>query len=264
MIFVDQLQRPISLKETPQRIISLVPSQTELLFDLGLEHEVVGITKFCIHPESWFRTKTRVGGTKQVDLEKVAALKPDLIIANKEENNLDDITWLIERFPVWISDIESLDQAQAMIQSIGKITGKSESAFEINQKINRGFSNIKKPQKALKAVYLIWNNPMMTVSSDTFIFDLMQRIGFEQVSFSSESRYPEISIEAIKQANPECILLSSEPFPFKQKHIAQFELHFPNTSIELVDGEYFSWYGSRLIKAPQYFNKLINQFKLIP
>jgi len=262
MTSVDQLQRQITFKAIPKRIISLVPSQTELLFDLGLEDEVIGITKFCVHPKQWFTQKTRVGGTKQIDLEKVVSLKPDLIIANKEENSLDDITWLMERFPVWISDIENLIEAQAMINSIGEITGKTERAGEINQKITSQFSSFKKPENHLKAVYLIWNNPMMTIASNTFIFDLMHRIGFEQIQFSSASRYPEISMQDIKQAAPNCILLSSEPFPFKQKHIDQLQFHFPHLAIELVDGEYFSWYGSRLMEAPKYFNTLVDRFKV--
>ena len=120
MIFTDQLGRKLILEKIPQRIISLVPSQTELLFDLGLEEEVVGITKFCIHPDSWFHSKTRIGGTKQFDFEKIKSLQPDLIIGNKEENDKEQIEELMKNFTVWMSDIKTLADACKMICEIGE------------------------------------------------------------------------------------------------------------------------------------------------
>src|ERR1700741_3198050 len=109
MHFIDQTGRKISIPQIPQRIISLVPSQTELLFDLGLDKEVVGITKFCVHPPEWFQTKTRVGGTKQLKIDLIKQLQPDLIIANKEENVKEQIEELEKHFPVWISDVNNLE-----------------------------------------------------------------------------------------------------------------------------------------------------------
>ena len=121
--FIDQMNNKIHLDYYPSRIISLVPSQTELLYTLGLSNRVVGITKFCIHPKKWFRTKNRIGGTKNVDIQKVKNLKPDLIIGNKEENNIKDIQSLDGIAPIWMSDIYTLDDAYSMIKSIGQITG---------------------------------------------------------------------------------------------------------------------------------------------
>ena len=168
----DQLGRTISLKEKPLRIISLVPSQTELLYDLGLDKEVVGITKFCIHPEEWFRTKTRVGGTKKLDFEKIKSLKPDLIIGNKEENEEGQIKELMNHYNVWMSDIKTLEDALRMIEWIGNFTGKREKALELVAKIKTSFRQLLFYSDSFpkhKVAYLIWHEPMMTIGSDTFI-----------------------------------------------------------------------------------------------
>ena len=236
------------------RIISLVPSQTELLSSLGLDKEVVGITKFCVHPEAWFRSKKRIGGTKQLHFEAIVALNPDLIIGNKEENNREDILKLSEKYPVWMSDVQNLDDAEQMIQSIGKITNREEKASEINQDIKTGFQQLPRLKYPLRTLYLIWKNPYMAAGTNTFINDILMRCGF--INVVQESRYPELSMPKIKSLNPELILLSSEPFPFKGKHSEEVKRRFPQSSILEVDGEMFSWYGSRLQLAHQYLKDL--------
>ena len=123
-IYPDQTGHSINLTAIPKRIISVVPSQTELLFDIGLDEEVIGITKFCVHPEQWFRTKKRVGGTKQLNIDIINSLKPDLIIANKEENTREEISLLQSKYHVWTSDIGHLNDALCMIYDIGSITVK--------------------------------------------------------------------------------------------------------------------------------------------
>lgn len=254
--FIDMIGCEVLLQSKPKRIVSLVPSQTELLFDLGLENEVVGITKFCIHPEQWFRTKTRVGGTKNVNIEKVAALQPNLIIANKEENTKSDIEALRQIAPVWTSDILTLDDACQMIRQIGLICDKAAQADIINQKIKADFNALPFPNLVDNAVaYFIWFNPLMLAASDTFIDDILSRLGFRN-SFAHQARYPEIDWEVLKAQNPDYILLSSEPFPFKEKHIDEFKKCLPNATVLLVDGEMFSWYGSRLQHAVAYFKTL--------
>ena len=252
--FKDQIGREVEITQEPKRIISLVPSQTELLFDLGLGEEVVGITKFCVHPKEWFRSKTRVGGTKQLQLEKIKALQPDLVIANKEENVQEQIEALALDFPVWISDVNKLEGALEMISGVGEIVGRKVEAAAINNLI-KGLFNELIPPKKTRAAYFIWKDPYMTAGGDTFINDMMERAGFENI-FSDQIRYPEISIEQMKKLNCQVLLLSSEPFPFKQKHIADLQPLLPETKMMLVDGEMFSWYGSRLIKAPGYFRKM--------
>ena len=263
--FTDQMGRGLELSQRPKRIVSLVPSQTELLYDLGLSDEVVGITKFCIHPTEWFRTKPRIGGTKNVNLEKLAALEPDLIIANKEENKQADVEALSKNFPVWVSDINNLEDALQMIGGIGAITGKECDANVLRQNIKIAFENYKPPATnyKLKTAYLIWKKPYMTVGGDTFINDMLQQAGFTNV-FSSSKRYPQITIPDLQAVDCQLLLLSSEPYPFKQADIDELQSELPHTRILLVDGEMFSWYGSRLLHTPAYFQSLRQQTAAMP
>jgi ABC-type Fe3+-hydroxamate transport system substrate-binding protein len=252
--FTDQTGRTITINK-PQRIISLVPSQTELLHDLGLDNEVIGITKFCVHPKEWFKAKTRIGGTKQLKIDIVHGLKPDLIIANKEENVKDQVEELADHYPVWVSDVNNLEDAYKMIEQIGLLTGKVNKSKEIIGSIKKEFSRLPAPDSVLRTAYLIWQKPYMTVGSDTFIHSMLQAAGFENI-FYSKNRYPEITIDDLYKSNCQLLLLSSEPFPFKQKHIDELQPHLPNTKILLVDGEMFSWYGSHLLQASAYFKNL--------
>lgn len=261
--FTDQTGFAIQLKSRPVRIISLVPSQTELLYELGLEDQVVGITKFCVHPEHWFRTKTRVGGTKGVHLEKIFALQPDLIIANKEENLQTEVELLRTRVPVWTSNINNLETALEMIQQVGMLTSENEKAATLTQQINTAFNQLKPAPYSAKVAYLIWKKPYMTVGSDCFISDMLKKCGFTP-AFDHLLRYPEISTADLQAAAPEFVFLSSEPYPFKEKDIAELKLLLPDSRILLVDGELFSWYGSRLRQSPEYFQQLIDQLGANP
>jgi ABC-type Fe3+-hydroxamate transport system substrate-binding protein len=258
MQFNDQLGRTISLDKFPKRIVSLVPSQTELLFDLGLDSRVVGITKFCIHPNSWYVYKQRVGGTKNVNFELIKMLQPDLIIANKEENTRLEIEQLMKDYPVWVSDIGDLSDALKMILAIGDLTDSSEKALSIVNNVKDNFSHLK-PVLNKSVAYVIWNNPIMSVNKTRFIHDMLKRNGLRNVFADIPINYPEISVEALKAANPDIILLSSEPFPFKDKHLTYFKNICPNAKVVLVDGELFSWYGSRLQKSVAYFFDLLKQ-----
>jgi ABC-type Fe3+-hydroxamate transport system substrate-binding protein len=250
------LQNVSDLNTKVEKIISLVPSQTELLFDLGLNEQVIGITKFCIHPNKWFTTKTRIGGTKNVNMEAVKALQPHLIIANKEENVKEQIEELAKEFNVWVTDVNTFDDAMQIIEDIGHLTSTTTKANHLTQKIKTAFKNIKQLEKPINTCYLIWQNPYMTIGGDTFIHDMLQKCSFNNI-FANQSRYPEISINQLQTANCQLLLLSSEPYPFKQKHIDELQQQLPNTKILLVDGEMFSWYGSRLLHAPKYFNEMI-------
>jgi len=257
MIFKDQLNREVEIIEFPKKIVSLVPSQTELLFDLGLDEEIIGITKFCIHPKTWHQSKTKIGGTKKVNIEKIKSLHPDLIICNKEENTKEEIELLANIFPVWISDIKNLSEALEMINAMGEITGKSEKADLLIQKIKLEFSALQPIKTEKKALYLIWKEPWMTVNSETFIHDMLARCGFTNVTQNKLFRYPELNKQELLMLNPDYVFLSSEPFPFKEKHIKELQEVLPKAKIKLVDGEAFSWYGSHLLKSGAYFKELI-------
>jgi ABC-type Fe3+-hydroxamate transport system substrate-binding protein len=259
---MDQLNRQVEVASFPKRIISLVPSQTELLFYLGLADEVVGITKFCIHPEEWFRSKTRIGGTKKLDLQKIRRLQPDLIIANKEENTKEEIEELAAEFPVWISDVNHLKDALSMIEAIGTITGRQQASGTLTGLIQEKFATLTTPGRRPKTAYLIWKDPFMTIGGDTFISDMLARAGYENI-FARETRYPQTTPEKVKAFNCELILLPSEPFPFKKTHAKEIMKSVPDAKVLLVDGEMFSWYGSRLLQAPEYFNQLQQQIKAL-
>ncbi len=306
----DQLGRIISISGKPQRIISLVPSQTELLFDLGLEKEVAGITKFCVHPAEWLRNKTIIGGTKTVKLEVIHKLRPDLIIANKEENVQAQVEELAKHYPIWVSEVNTLANALHMISELGRITSTNEKATIIIKEIEQRFNELEiikarskepgiskkelkkespieggkenqdnlierfspnaglpfigsaltpsdsKPATNNSTAYLIWKDPYMTAGGDTFINDMLQYCGLSN-AFSLLSRYPVISIDQLQTSHLQFLLLSSEPYPFSSKHIEELQQQLPATKIKLVDGEMFSWYGSRLLQSPMYFKELM-------
>ncbi len=256
----DQLQRTVPLKCIPNRIISLVPSQTELLYDLGLDEEVVGITKFCVHPRHWFNSKTRIGGTKKVNLEKVIALQPDLILANKEENTRADIEYLAEKFPVWVSDIQTFEQALNMIESVGALCGKRTEANQMLMALRNEKATHHVAESLWKdALYFIWRDPYMLAGCDTFIDEMMRLAGFRNLIHAP--RYPILTAVALQHYDPAYVLLSSEPYPFQQKHILELQTIFPRAKVILVDGELFSWYGSRMLQSFKYFSALHEQLQ---
>jgi len=255
-MITDQLGRKVNLNMPAKRIVSLVPSQTELLFDLGLDEEVVGITKFCIHPEHWLQQKTIVGGTKNFHIDKIKALQPDLIIANKEENTKDLIEELTLDYPVYISDVNNIEDALQMIADVGNLTGKSSLAEEFISDIKNSridLSSINSTKKT--CYYFIWKNPWLTVGGDTFINTMIEEAGFVSLS-KNQTRYPEIDFDNIDK-QPDFLLLSSEPYPFKQSDADYLQTKFPESKILFVDGTYFSWYGSRLSSAFPYISNLI-------
>ena len=271
-VFIDQTGHSIILNKIPEKIISLVPSQTELLYHLGLDEKVVGITKFCIHPPEWFNTKTKLGGTKQLKMDLIHKMEPDLIIANKEENTKEQVEQLAKHFPIWISDINSLQSAYEMIEVVGEITGEREKAAELITQIKTNLAEYQAGSTnqvnqlpietgKTKTAYLIWKAPYMTVGGDTFINSMMQAAGFENI-FCDLKRYPEVTIDQLKSTECELLFLSSEPFPFKQKHVEELRTFLPDTKIILVDGEMFSWYGSRLLFAPEYFKNLKKEISI--
>ena len=251
----DQMGRSVEVPQNPQRIVSLVPSQTELLFDLGLGDRVVGVTKFCIHPDTWRKSKTNVGGTKNYRLEVIRDLNPDLIIGNKEENEKEGIEQLAEEFPVWMSDIYTLEDAFTMMHSIGELTNTTSATGHLTEEIRQGFSQLSMRGKNRSVLYLIWQKPYMAAGKHTFIDEMLKACGF--VNAVTDDRYPSLTIEEVQALSPDLVFLSSEPFPFKEKHLKELQEMLPNSEVKLVDGEMFSWYGSRLKLATAYFQSLM-------
>lgn len=257
--FVDQIGVEHSFKTTPKRIISLVPSQTELLYDLGLEEEIVGITKFCVHPKHFKATKQIIGGTKQVKFDKIKVLQPDIIIANKEENTKEIVEELSKICPVWVTNIVTIEDIFLMIFDFGRLFNKRTEAQKWNDKITFAYNDFQqfiKNKPFRKVAYFIWANPYLVAGKDTFINEMLTLNRFQNI-YLEKGRYPEIELEKIrKQGDPEVVFLSSEPFPFKDEHAFDIGRYTHHAKTVFVDGEMFSWYGSRLLKAFDYFKQL--------
>lgn len=261
--FHDQTGKLVFIpSKSARRIISLVPSLTELLYDLQLEDEVAGITKFCVHPQKWHKTKQRIGGTKNANIAGIQLLQPDLVIASKEENIKEQVE-AIEKFcPVYCSDISNLQEAYEAIAHIGLLTNRTEKAEEIIAQLKCNFEQLPALHNKLRCAYLIWNNPYMSAGGDTFIHAMLSEAGFVNV-FEQQLRYPETTVEQIMALDVDVVFFSSEPFPFKQQHIDAFATVWQKKipakklpMLRIVDGELFSWYGSRMLYAAEYFKKL--------
>lgn len=257
-ICIDQLGKSIHLPQAPLRIVSLVPSQTELLFDLGLDREVLGITKFCVHPDSWFRNKTRVGGTKKLNIELIRSLQPNLVIANKEENTIEDVIAIEAFCPVWTSDISNIPEAFEMISSIGALTGTFDKAKDLVNGIKNALVSIDKGP-GYRCAYMIWKDPWMVAGGGTFINDMVNACGLINV-YGDQTRYPTIELSDLVNNGIQILLLSSEPFPFKMNDLEALSNILPGVKIKIVDGEIFSWYGSRMLSAAKYFKTMLKDF----
>ncbi len=245
------------------RIVSLVPSLTEYLWALGLTEEVVGITKFCVHPKEWYKNKTRVGGTKQLNISKIKQLQPDLIIANKEENTKEAIEQLQKEFEVVLTDILDIEGALEALSTIGKAVDKEQQAQQLLAEIETSFSQQKELFKGQTFLYFIWKDPYFLVGEDTYIHSFLSQFGLKNAC--ALERYPSLedwkNHVATADKTPTYIFLSSEPFPFESKHIEQVQTLFPASQIILIDGEMCSWYGSRMLEAAAYMQQIAQSIK---
>ncbi len=258
IIVKDDLNRTVQINNPPKRIISLCPSITETLYHMNLTEEIVGRTSFCIHPSHLVKQARSVGGTKNFKAEIIDELSPDLIIAEKEENPKEMIEMLGEKHAVYVANVESYDNALHMIKSLGIITGKEKAAEEISEAIENKFKNLK-IRDQIKAGYLIWKDPYMAAGKNTYITSMMKKIGITNVFKYNDARYPVVDIEEIKKHQPDYLFLSTEPYPFKEDDVKELEVDLPNTKIIIVDGEAFTWYGSHMLQAADYFEKLVSQ-----
>ena len=255
----DQMGNKVAFNKPLLRIVSLVPSQTELLCDLGLEPNIVGITKFCVHPFQLKSTKTIVGGTKKVHYEKIRLLNPDIIVCNKEENTLEMVIKLREICPVWVTNIISIEDNFKMIADFGKLFNKRTEAQKWNDKLAfalADFCQFVADKPIRKAAYFIWKNPYMAAGSDNYINEMLKLNHFENI-YENKSRYPEVEIKKIRlEGDPDLVFLSSEPYPFKEEDAFEIGRFTHHAKTVFVDGEMFSWYGSRMLKTLDYFRRL--------
>ncbi len=255
MKITDQIGNKLIFTQAPKRIVCLVPSISEFLFDIGLKENIVGVTKFCIHPKLLVKDVVKVGGTKKTNLQKIKLLEPDLIIANKEENTQSEILELQKLFNVYVSDIISMEDCYRMLLDIGELTNKKEESLAIVKTLKKDFNELVNSGGGKRVAYFIWKNPFMLAGNESFINTILNQLGFVN-SLQQLSRYPEVNEETLKELNPDFCFLSSEPYPFKQKDINELKELLPKSKIILVDGELFSWYGSRLLQLKTYCKEL--------
>lgn len=240
------------------RVVSLVPSITETLFNLGLTpDEIVGRTKFCIHPQPLVDRIPKMGGTKNPNIQKIIESKPDLIIFNKEENRREDAEDLKSHVEILVTDVFDFPSNVDFLTDLGTRLNRQDEAEKWVRAIHQHKPTT--PCRKIPAAYLIWKNPWMTVGGDTYISSQMQLAGFENI-FQNQQRYPAISSEALAPA--EIIFLSSEPYPFRQEDVLGMRSLFPEKAVELVDGEMFSWFGTRAVKSFTYLKRLRESFEL--
>ena len=257
MQVTDQIHRTVYIPDDPRRIISLVPSITELLFDLDLEEHLKGRTRFCIHPKEKINQVPVIGGVMGLNHRQIEKIQPDLVLASKEENAKGEIMELSHRFPVWVSDVHNLNDALSLIHSIGSICNRNEKALSMTKKIEEAFNALNHiPENVVKVAYLIWKNPIYTINQKTFAHDMLKRSGIENVFADKQEPYPIVSEKEIRERKPDYIFLPSEPYNFKENDVKAFYQSFPKMEIKRVDGEYFTWYGSHLLSAPSYFKQL--------
>jgi ABC-type Fe3+-hydroxamate transport system substrate-binding protein len=256
----DGTGRTVQVPESPQRVISLCPSQSATLAALGIGPRLAGITRFCVYPEDMWKQTPRVGGTKRIQLDKIHAINPDLIICQKEENTIEIVETLSAFYPVFVTDVETLEESYAMTETLGMLTGTEAEAAHINQKVKASLQKIE-PLNAIDTAYLIWKDPYMASGRANFVDEILQLCGMNNVLSGFPDRYPKVSEQQLVLAEPRLLLLSSEPYPFAEKHIADLQALLPNTLIQLVDGMYFSWYGERMIQAGIYLSELTQKLK---
>jgi ABC-type Fe3+-hydroxamate transport system substrate-binding protein len=254
---VDASGVALELVAPPQRIVSLIPSTTELLCALGLADALVGVTVYCIEPRDVVRAKTRVGGEKDPNLAVIRALAPDLVVANIEENRREDIDALrAAGVRVWVTYPRTVAEGLAMIRDLGEVTGARERARALLDTLEPLYARARERAAARRPVsvfYPIWRQPWMTIGADTYVHDLLATCGGANV-FGDRSRYPTVTLEEMAAKAPEVILLPDEPFRFRRAHLADFDPYravpaVRGRRIHLVDGKPFSWHGPRLAEA---------------
>jgi len=263
IVVQDQLGKEHQFEQMPKRIVCLVPALTETLFDLGLEDELVGITTSCSHPYHLRVTKTTVGGPKQVDVDQIKLLQPDVIIGNKEENSAEDIARLQAICPVWMADVQTLDQNFQLLERLGQLFNKRTEASKWIDKIRfaqKDFMAFVSDKTAYKTAYFMGREPFIVAGGATFIQELLTINQFENVYAGREEQYPEVEVRKIRiQGDPELVFLPSIPYPFEEEHAFEIGRFTHHGKTVFVDGEMFSWYGTHVHKAFDYFKQIHNR-----
>ena len=246
------------------RIVSLVPSLTELLCELGLSAQLVGRTRYCIHPRATLKTIAAVGGTKDVSLEKVRALKPTHVVVNIDENLRDTATALAEFVPqVIVTHPSQPADNLALYELFGGIFNQGEAAKSLSTRYLAKLQEVRArpPRASRRVLYLIWREPWMSVARETYIAQTLAEFNLLTEPAQARSRYPEVRLEDYR-GQVDYVLLSSEPYPFRARHLAEVQAALPGAHVQLIDGEMTSWYGSRALPALDYLDDFTRALQL--
>ena len=267
LTLVDALGRSLTIRQRPERIVSLVPSLTEALFAFGLEREIVGVTRFCVEPRQGVAGKTKVGGTKALDIAKIRALKPDLVVASAEENSPADVAQLIDDgCPVFVTLATGVESAIDLLRQLATITGTTAAARPIIQEAKEALASMVAASADLERVRVfcpIWRNPYMTCGRSTYVGDVIAVCGGRNVFDGRRERYPRLELVEMVALDPQVILLPSEPYRFTKRHKADFEAFAEVTAVRnghvfLIDGKMLTWYGPRTARSLSEVKRLLD------
>lgn len=247
-------------KNIPERIVSLCPSMTETLIDLGVAERLVGVTRYCIHPKTVVEDLPKVGGTKNPDLDAIRAAKPDLVFVNAEENRREDYEALAADLDVDVSMPRFVQEVPDELRRVGRRIGKEAEAEERAVQLERRLSELDQARTPFTFAYLIWRKPWMTVSGDTYISDLFARAGGTNVYGEATQRYPETTLEELRAKAPRLVLLPDEPYPFDEGHRKQLASVL-ESRVERVSGDDCCWHGVRSIRGVRVVMELARSFR---
>jgi len=240
------------------RVVSLCPSLTETLVEIGVTP--VGVTRYCIRPREALRKVSKVGGTKNPDLDRIRILSPDLIVANAEENRPEDIAALRRQFAVHVSLPRTVAEVPKMVRELGVAAGRRREAERLAAEIEGALSP--PPSASFRYAYFIWKDPWMTVSGDTYVSDLFRHAGGGNVFAGEKTRYPEVTPARVRAEAPDVLFFPSEPFPFSEGHRPAIEAAFGrSTPIEFIDGDDCCWHGARTRDGLRRMAELARRFR---
>ena len=264
---VDELKHRVSLSDYPQRIVSLVPSITETLFALGAGERVVGVTSFCSYPAEEVVRIPKVGGTKNPQLEDIVDLAPDIVILNDEENRHEDYVWLEERgVPVYITAPRTVTQGIAMIEGLGELVGCQQAGRSLATRLRHQAATLahrNQHNQPLRVFCPIWRKPWMSFNADTYCDDMLRCCGAENIFRTHPDRYCTVSLKEAAAADPQLVLLPSEPYPFTEKHFVHLRALAETQAgkaghFYCVDGMALCWYGPRIADGFEQLSRLLN------
>jgi ABC-type Fe3+-hydroxamate transport system substrate-binding protein len=260
--FVDALGRTHRITAPPWRIVSLVPSLTEALFAFGLGECVAGVTRYCVEPAADVALKPKIGGTKNVDVAQVAALQPDLVLANVEENTQSDVAALeAAGLRVFLTYARTVSEAIAELAVIASMAGAEEAARPIVEGAKEALADAlaaNARRRAPPTFCPIWRNPWMTIGPDTYIHDVLESCGAANVYADAAGRYPVLDLAEVASRRPEVVLLPDEPYRFGEKHVPEVVETLPGVRIHLVDGKMLGWYGPRIAESLRSLQRIIH------